>query len=120
MCVNFKEYDSFLNQGISKFKVLSFDRLCEIKIFKKTQSLLINIQKYDVDILNELASIKGCYPSLAIIICSNRYIEKLSFWCLRNKMLDYVILPNEFSYLNEKLSILYEINDPLNQEKRKP
>jgi len=70
--------------------------------------LVCHLAEYDVSLLNDLQTIKKKKPSLPIIITSNNYLEFLSFWCLRNKIEDYVILFEEQYRLKENLLSIAE------------
>ena len=120
-CVNIDEsVESSLCGVESRVETINFNNLSKYCTSLDASALLVNMRKFDVEVLNRLKRIKKQCPSLAILISSNRYIELLSFWCLRNKIIDYVILPDEIEHLQEILCSLRYISNLSPQEARLP
>jgi len=120
-CINFDESTgSNLIDAGSLFQVIYVNNLSKVCAPLGVSALVVNLRKFDINILKTLIPFKKIYPSLEIIISSKQYIELLSFWCLRNQILDYVILPNELEYLKKTLISLNKISISSEQEVRSP
>lgn len=92
----------------------------EVEDITNIDVLITNVPYFDKEELNYLKLLKSRSPSTAFIICSERYVEMLSFWSLRNKIMDYVIFPQEREYLHNLLASLDQLNRVIQQESRKP
>jgi len=110
----------YLKDIESRFQVKRFENLPMYSPPTESSVLIANFTHFNAEELNALNAVKRTYPSLAILVTSDRYIEILSFWCLRNNILDYLILPDEIERLKETLLSLSIVTSPSTQEKRKP
>jgi len=120
-CINVDEkIGSYLENDYVQFKTVFYKNLSVFFSSTDTSVLIINLFTYDSKILKMLSAIKALHPSLAVVVSSEKYIEQLAFWCLRNKMLDYILLPKEIDHLKNTLKSLGIISNKSCQEKREP
>lgn len=76
--------------------------------------LIIGIKNGHESLLPSIRQLKETNPSIPFIVISTQFMDKISFWCLRNRVWDYIVLPAEIDYFVKKLKTLSVLH--LNKE----
>ena len=103
------EMNEFLencNSQTYKVKHVPLESLEKIESLNDTFAIVLSYQEGDEESISQARIIKEKHTSIPIIIISHYFNDKVSFWCLRNRIWDYIILPAEKEYFELKLQTL--------------
>ena len=72
---------------------------------------LVNYNESDVDILPHVQYFKKTHPWIPIIFIVGHHYPQLGYWCLRNRIWDCIILPQEIDRLKSNILLLADYID---------